>query len=59
MQRASGLSYQLNEGEPWHVGFVCHHVGVDGMEVLRRAAEVGLGGTRRFGDLDKSTAMKT
>lgn len=41
-----------SEGEPWHVGFVCHHVGVDGAEVLRRAAEAGLGGTGRFGDLD-------
>lgn len=40
-----------SEGEPWHVGFVCHHVDVDGVEVLRRAAEAGLGGNGKFADL--------
>jgi hypothetical protein len=36
-----------------HIGFVCHHSGDIGAgEVLRRAAEAGLSGTGRFGDLD-------
>jgi hypothetical protein len=41
-----------SDGEPWHVGFVCHHVDVDGVEVLRRAAEARLGGNGKFADLD-------
>ncbi|KAG0585646.1 hypothetical protein KC19_2G027300 [Ceratodon purpureus] len=41
-----------DEGDPWHIGFVCHHVDVDGEEVLRRAAEAGLGGDGKFADLD-------
>lgn len=38
---------------PRHVGFVCHHVDVDGLEILKRAAELGygVGRTGTFGDL--------
>ena len=32
-----------SDGEPWHVGFVSHHVDVDGADVVRRAAQAGLG----------------
>ncbi|CAM6127998.1 unnamed protein product [Calypogeia fissa] len=41
-----------SDRKPWHIGFVCHHVKVDGLEILRRAAEAGLGGNRNFTDLD-------
>ncbi|CAM6108705.1 unnamed protein product [Calypogeia fissa] len=41
-----------SDRKPWHIGFVCHHVKVDSLEILRRAAEAGLGGNRNFTDLD-------
>jgi hypothetical protein len=41
-----------SEGEPWHVGFVCHHIDVDNAEVLRRAAKARLGGNGKFADLN-------
>lgn len=49
--KAEAAFLESSEGEPWHVGFACHHVDVDGVEVLRRAAEAGLGGNGKFADL--------
>lgn len=40
------------EGKPWHIGFVCHHADVSGLEILQAASEAGVGGTGKFGDLD-------
>lgn len=40
------------EGKPWHIGFVCHHVDVNGLEILQAASKAGVGSTGKFGDLD-------
>ena len=40
------------EGKPWHIGFVCHHVDVNGLEILQAASKAGVGSPGKFGDLD-------
>ncbi|XP_024395577.1 uncharacterized protein [Physcomitrium patens] len=40
------------EGNPWHTGFVCHHVDANGPEILRLASEAGICNNGKFADLD-------
>lgn len=41
-----------SEGKPWHIGFVCHHVDVNGLEILQAASKAGIGNAGKFGDFD-------
>jgi hypothetical protein len=36
-----GCLFRWFRGGPWHAGFVCYHVNVDGSEVLRRTGRQG------------------
>lgn len=50
--KAEAAILDTSEGQPWHVGFVCHHAGADGLEILQRAAQAGTSSSGTFGDLE-------
>lgn len=50
--KAEAAFVDNSEDQPWHVGFVCHHADVDGLEILQRAAQVGIGSSGKFEDLE-------